>query len=108
MVEMTSSLRSTMQTRQKFTAQRTEENISDLELFQCDPSGICGNIFYYLVCKLGAPEVLWQKLVTVVIGLLVGGIGLAMYQNAKAGASPYDSLSMILCNRWQTLSTGNL
>ena len=61
--------------------------------------GYVVTFFYYLVCKLGAPEVLWQKLVTVVIGLLVGGIGLAMYQNAKAGASPYDSLSMILCDR---------
>ena len=36
--------------------------------------GYVVTFFYYLVCKLGAPEVLWQKLVTVVIGLLVGGI----------------------------------
>lgn len=36
--------------------------------------GYVVTFFYYLVCKLGAPEVLWQKLVIVVIGLLVGGI----------------------------------
>lgn len=52
--------------------------------------------FYNNIVKLGEPTVLWQKLVTVVIGLLIGGIGLAMYQNAKAGTAPYDSMSMIL------------
>lgn len=58
--------------------------------------GYVVTFFYRVVSQFGEPSALWQKLLLVVVGLLIGGIGLSMYQNADAGASPYDSLSMIL------------
>nr|WP_308496556.1 YitT family protein [uncultured Agathobacter sp.] len=58
--------------------------------------GYVVTFFYYLVQKLGAPQQFWQQLLTVVVGLLIGGIGLAMYQNANAGTAPYDSLSLMM------------
>lgn len=61
--------------------------------------GYVVTFFYYVVLKLGEPGFLWQRLLLVVVGLLVGGIGLAMYQNAEAGTAPYDSMSQILSDR---------
>lgn len=61
--------------------------------------GYIVTFFYEMYCKVAVPQLMWQRLLTVVIGLTVGGIGLAMYQNANAGASPYDSLSMIMTDR---------
>lgn len=53
--------------------------------------------FFYNICqRLATPTVMWQKLLTVIIGLVIGGIGLSVYQNANTGASPYDSFSLIL------------
>lgn len=61
--------------------------------------GYVVTFFYHLVLKCGEPKQFWQQLLVVVIGLLIGGIGLAMYQNAKAGTAPYDSMSQIICDR---------
>lgn len=58
--------------------------------------GYVVTFFYHVVLKFGEPEVFWQKVAMVVVGLMIGGIGLAMYQNAKAGTAPYDSISMML------------
>lgn len=54
--------------------------------------GYVVTFFYYLVCKLGAPEVLWQKLVTVVIGLLVAESGLPCIRTQKR-----EHLHMTVC-----------
>ena len=61
--------------------------------------GYVVTFFYYLISKLGTPEFLWQKLTIVIVGLIVSGVGLSMYQNADAGTSPYDSMSLILSDR---------
>lgn len=58
--------------------------------------GYIVTFFYQIMVRITVPELLWQRLVTVFIGLIIAGIGLSLYQNANAGASPYDSLSMIL------------
>ena len=61
--------------------------------------GYVVTFFYHRIVKFGEPQLFWQQLLIVVIGLLIGGIGLAMYQNANAGTAPYDSLSLILSER---------
>lgn len=61
--------------------------------------GYVVTFFYHMILKFGKPQFFWQQLIVVVIGLLIGGVGLAMYQNADAGTAPYDSMSQILSDR---------
>ena len=46
-----------------------------------------------------APSVLWTQILVMLIGVVVVGFGLSMYQLPDVGVSPYDSLSLILADR---------
>ena len=63
--------------------------------------GYVVTFFYELWLKFfQAPQILWQQLLVVLLGVIVGSLGLSMYQVPDAGVAPYDSLSLILAKRF--------
>lgn len=55
---------------------------------------------FVLSHTLTAPELMWQRVVTVCIGVIICSLGLSLYQSADVGVAPYDSLPMILADRF--------
>ncbi len=53
---------------------------------------------------LGMPSVLWQKLLTVFVGVVVCSFGLSLYQTSDVGVAPYDSLALIMCKKQKKIS----
>lgn len=78
--------------------------------------GYIVTFFYNLLSNgIGIPEVMWQKLVVVCIGVVVCSFGVSMYQTPDVGAAPYDSMSLIMAMRkpsisyfWHRISTDAL
>lgn len=61
--------------------------------------------FYNLFCRIfTTPENLMVQLITVLIGTIVTGLGVSLYQTPNVGASPYDSLSLIMAKRIPKIS----
>lgn len=48
----------------------------------------------------GAPELLWQRVVIVCVGVIVTSFGISMYQTPDVGVAPWDSISLIMAARW--------
>lgn len=63
--------------------------------------GPCTTAFLalYRRCGLGWPTGLPARLAMLAAGLLITSLGVALYQGAQLGVSPYDSLSLILSRR---------
>ncbi len=56
--------------------------------------------FNYVWSAFGiVPAVLWQQVVTVLIGVIICSFGLSLYQTSDAGVAPYDSLALIMHKR---------
>lgn len=53
---------------------------------------------------LGEPQLFWQRVVTVAIGVVVCSFGVSLYQTSDVGISPYDSLSLIMKNSFPKIS----
>lgn len=53
---------------------------------------------------VGMPSVLWQKILTVFIGVVVCSFGLSLYQASDVGVAPYDSLALIMCRKQKRIS----
>ncbi|WP_047013834.1 YitT family protein [Paenibacillus sp. IHB B 3415] len=53
---------------------------------------------------LGEPQLLWQRVVTVAIGVVICSFGVSMYQTSDVGIAPYDSLSLIMRNKFPAIS----
>jgi len=78
--------------------------------------GYIVTFFYNLLSnEIGIPEVMWQKLIVVCIGVVVCSFGVSMYQTPDVGAAPYDSMSLIMAMRkpsisyfWHRISTDAL
>ncbi|MCM1037684.1 MAG: hypothetical protein NC434_00050 [Ruminococcus sp.] len=67
--------------------------------------GYIVTFFYDLWLKLFAlPSVLPVQVVIVLIGAVVTGFGLSLYQTSNAGVSPYDSLSIIMSKKVPKIS----
>lgn len=49
---------------------------------------------------VNAPQAMWQKVIMVCLGVIICSFGLSLYQSADVGVAPYDSLPMILADRW--------
>lgn len=65
--------------------------------------GYIVTFFYYLftvVCRIPQPELMWQKLLLLAVGVIIASFGLSLYQSSDAGVAPYDSLSLIMTKRW--------
>lgn len=59
------------------------------------------SFFYHIwVNYIGVPELVWQKLITVCLGVIVCSLGVSLYQTPNVGVAPYDSLSLILKDRF--------
>ncbi len=61
--------------------------------------------FFYEIwnAALPAPDSLISKIFVMLSGVVIGSMGISMYQRPDAGVSPYDSLSLILAERFQKI-----
>lgn len=67
--------------------------------------GYTTTFFYELWLRLFAtPGVLLMQILIMLIGTVVTGLGVSMYQTPNVGISPYDSLSVIMAKRLPRLS----
>lgn len=67
--------------------------------------GYITTFFYELWLRLGAlPTTFVPKVIIMLVGTVVTGFGVSMYQTPNAGASPYDSLSIIMAKRIPKIS----
>jgi uncharacterized membrane protein YczE len=67
--------------------------------------GYIVTFFYELWLRFFAlPQTLVLQIVTMLIGTVVTGFGVSMYQTPNAGVSPYDSLSIIMTKRIPKIS----
>ena len=55
---------------------------------------------FVLAHTVNAPEKMWQRVIVVCLGVIICSLGLSLYQTADVGVAPYDSLPMILTDRW--------
>ncbi|WP_066720057.1 YczE/YyaS/YitT family protein [Clostridium sp. Marseille-P299] len=63
--------------------------------------GYLATFFYNIwMNMIGSPEVTWQKLVVVCLGVIVCSFGVSLYQTPNVGVAPYDSISLILKKRF--------
>ena len=63
--------------------------------------GYVVTFFYELWLRFfSAPQIFWQQVLVVCVGVIVGSFGISMYQTPDVGVSPYDSLSLILAKRF--------
>lgn len=53
---------------------------------------------------VGEPQLFWQRVIIVAIGVVVCSFGVSMYQTSDVGISPYDSLSLIMRNNFPRIS----
>ncbi len=58
--------------------------------------------FFYSIFQqlMLMPESMWQRVVVVCIGVIITSLGVSMYQTPKVGIAPYDSLSIIMAQKW--------
>ncbi len=67
-------------------------------------AGSSASVFYGVWTTLAPPpNALPLQLAVLAAGVAVCGLGLAMYQTANAGVSPYDSMALILSQRFPRL-----
>lgn len=61
--------------------------------------------FFYnqSVALFGKPESFWQQFVILLLAVIICGLGLSLYQTADVGVAPYDSLSLMMSNRWKKI-----
>ena len=63
--------------------------------------GYFATFFYNLmVAVAGVPDNMAQRVIIVCIGVVVISLGVSLYQLPNQGVAPYDSLSLIMSERW--------
>lgn len=73
-------------------------------LFNALLNGYIMTFFYDIeVDLLGMPEFLWQKILAACLGMIVCSLGVSLYQTPEAGVAPYDSLSLMMAERWKKI-----
>lgn len=62
--------------------------------------------FFYsvFVGTVGIPAAMWQRLITVLAGVVVCSFGLSLYQSSDVGVAPYDSLALIMRRKQNKVS----
>ena len=61
----------------------------------------CLHFFYNLITSvIDAPDQMAMQVVTVFIGVIITSLGISMYQLPKQGVAPYDSISLIMTEKW--------
>lgn len=67
--------------------------------------GYFATFFYDIwINVLGEPQLLWQRVVTVAIGVVVCSFGVSLYQTSNVGIAPYDALSLLMRDRFPRVS----
>lgn len=73
-------------------------------LFNALLNGYIVTFFYEAELTLfGVPELLWQQVLAACLGVIVCSLGVSLYQTPDVGAAPYDSLSLIMAQRWKRI-----
>ena len=63
--------------------------------------GYIVTFFYNLIISvIDAPQQMAMRVLTVCIGVIITSLGISMYQLPKQGVAPYDSISLIMTERW--------
>lgn len=63
--------------------------------------GYFSTFFNFLLAHtVNAPQTMWQRVIVVCLGVIICSLGLSLYQCADVGVAPYDSMPMILADRW--------
>lgn len=66
--------------------------------------GYTVTFFYNLIISvIDAPQQMVMRVLTVCIGVIVASLGISMYQLPKQGVAPYDSISLIMADRWKKI-----
>ncbi|MNO48504.1 hypothetical protein D3C76_388390 [compost metagenome] len=52
----------------------------------------------------GEPQLIWQQVVIVAIGVVVCSFGVSLYQSSDVGVAPYDSLSLVMRDNFPKVS----
>lgn len=66
--------------------------------------GYAVTFFYNLITSvIDAPQQMLMRVLTVCIGVIVASLGISMYQLTKQGVAPYDSISLIMADRWKKI-----
>ncbi len=66
--------------------------------------GYAVTFFYNLITSvIDAPQQMLMRVLTVCIGVIVASLGISMYQLPKQGVAPYDSISLIMADRWKKI-----
>lgn len=66
--------------------------------------GYAVTFFYNLITSvIDAPQQMLMRILTVCIGVIVASLGISMYQLPKQGVAPYDSISLIMADRWKKI-----
>lgn len=62
--------------------------------------------FFYdsFVITIGLPELFWQQVLIVCIGVIISSFGVSMYQTSDVGVAPYDSMSLIMTERFPKIA----
>ena len=55
---------------------------------------------FVLAHTVNAPQTMWQRVIVVCLGVIICSLGLSLYQTADVGVAPYDSLPLIMAERW--------
>ncbi|MDD7740419.1 MAG: hypothetical protein SOT28_12995 [Fusicatenibacter sp.] len=67
--------------------------------------GYIATFFYELFGGIfGHPNQMFLRVITVCAGVIVCSFGVSMYQSSDVGVAPYDSLSLIMAERWPKIS----
>lgn len=67
--------------------------------------GYIATFFYETFLELvGTPGNMIIRLAIMAVGVIVVSFGLSLYQKADVGVAPYDSLSLIMNDRWKKIS----
>ena len=63
--------------------------------------GYIVTFFYNLITSvIDAPQQMVMRVLTVCTGVIITSLGISMYQLPKQGVAPYDSISLIMTERW--------
>ena len=60
--------------------------------------------FFYNIILCIEPTQMFQRILTVCVGVVVTSLGVSMYQLSRQGVAPYDSISLIMTERFPKIS----
>lgn len=67
--------------------------------------GYIATFFHSIWLSLfGEPQLIWQQVVIVAIGVVVCSFGVSLYQSSDVGVAPYDSLSLVMRDNFPKVS----